>query len=127
MSRVVLQVLAIWITPHITSARLCAALQDLQLESLTWRNYDAWLDKVELGHFILKSDRFQMLSEFRLVDCIDMDDGLALSIAHRCAGLRSLSLHRSELTGRGRSWSARTACTPSTSTRIPTSRASTST
>lgn len=96
------QVLAIWITPHITSAALSSALQGLlELESLTWRNYDAWLDKAELGHFILHSDRFRALSEFRLVDCIDMDDGLATAIAHRCDGLSSLSLHRSELTGRG--------------------------
>lgn len=93
--------LAIWITPHITSALLSSTLQNLELESLTWRNYDAWLDKAELAHFILHSDRFRALDEFRLVDCIDMDDGLALAIANRCEGLSSLSLHRSELTGRG--------------------------
>lgn len=97
-----LKVLAIWITPHITSSVLTAALQRLgQLESLTWRNYDAWLDKAELAHFILQSQRFPQLKEFRLLDCIDMDDGLALALAHRAHGLASLSLHRSDLSAHG--------------------------
>ncbi|KAK3924902.1 F-box/LRR-repeat protein 14 [Frankliniella fusca] len=97
-----LKVLAIWITPHITSSVLTASLQRLgQLESLTWRNYDAWLDKAELAHFILQSQRFPQLKEFRLLDCIDMDDGLALALAHRAHGLARLSLHRSELSARG--------------------------
>lgn len=106
-----LKVLAIWITPSITSGALCTALSTLErLESLTWRNYDAWLDKAELAHFILQSERFRSLREFRLLDCIDMDDGLALAIAHRAHsldglgqghGLARLSLHRSELSARG--------------------------
>lgn len=100
--RALLQVLAIWITPHITAALLCNSLRDLeQLESLTWRNYDAWLDKAELANFIILSDRFRALREFRMVDCIDMDDGLAKAVALCGEGLSTLSLHRSELSAPG--------------------------
>jgi len=96
-----LKVFSVWITPNIGAQELIKTVENLNLVSLTWRNYDAVLDGGELAQFILYSDKFLELEEFRLVDCIDVDNAISTAISYRCQNLKSLSFHRSEMTPEG--------------------------